>query len=66
MKRILGILFWAVAGLLIISLALTIIGSTVDNDLAMNIGIIAWLATSALFFFWLILFIWARTTKYKR
>ena len=67
MKRLSGvILFWSVVGLLALSLILTIIGSSMNHDAVLNIGIIAWLATSFLFFVWLVLWMWSRTKRYKK
>ena len=65
-RRILGIgiLFWSVVGLFIISVLLTIIGSSLNNDMALNVGIITWLTTSFLFFIWLVIWIWSHTSRY--
>jgi len=67
MKRRLSlILFLTTVAVLVLALAFTIYGSTADSDLIMNIGIIAWLATSALIFVWLILLVSTRLTRYGR
>jgi hypothetical protein len=65
MKRLgLVVLFWSVLGLLALAAVLTIVGSALNNDPALNAGIISWLAASCLFSAWLVLWIWARTKRY--
>jgi hypothetical protein len=66
MSRLIGrILFWPVVGLLALSLVLTIIGGSMNYNAVLEIGIIAWLATSFLFFAWLVLCMWGRTKRNK-
>jgi hypothetical protein len=65
-RKIVRISFLAVIALLVVSLALTIIGSMFDKDAVMNVGIVAWLVTIALIFVWLILLVWGRLTRYDK
>jgi quinol-cytochrome oxidoreductase complex cytochrome b subunit len=62
----LKILFWLAVCLMVASLLLTIIGSSINRDAVLNAGIISWLVTTSLFFFWLVLWIWSKTKKYKK
>lgn len=65
MKRLLKALFWALPAVLAVSLVLTIVGSSTNHGGLLNAGIAGWLATSAIIFAWLVIFIWTRTEKYR-
>jgi hypothetical protein len=65
-KKLLWISFLAMLALLIIALGLTVFGSMLDNDTVLQVGIIAWLVTSGLFFVWLVLLVSTRLKRYGR
>jgi preprotein translocase subunit SecF len=65
-RRVLIIFFWLVICLMAVSLLLTIIGSTENWDTVLYIGIIAWLATTCMFFAWLVLWFWSRSKRYGK
>ncbi len=64
--RALRVFFWLTICLLAVSLLLTIIGSSGNRDAILNAGIIAWLATTCLFFVWLVLWIWSKAKRYPK
>ena len=59
------VIFWLIPALLAASLALTIIGGATNHGGLLNAGIVGWLASSALFFVWLVLWIWTRRKRYE-
>ncbi|OFW59044.1 MAG: hypothetical protein A2V52_03475 [Actinobacteria bacterium RBG_19FT_COMBO_54_7] len=65
-SKSLSISFFAMIAALVLALALTVYGSATNSDIIMNTGIIAWPATSALIFIWLILRISVKLTRYGR
>lgn len=65
LRSALGVVFWLVLCLLALSFIFTIVGSTTNNDGILTAGIIGWLVTSFAVFSWLVLWIWARTQRYK-
>ena len=59
------VLFWSAVLLLSLSFILTIIGSAVNHDFLLYAGIIGWLSASCVLFTWLVIWISARTRRYK-
>ncbi len=64
--RALVVFFWIIICLLAVSLLLTIVGSSYNNDAILNAGIIAWLTTTFLFFVWLVIWFWSKAKKYRK
>jgi preprotein translocase subunit SecF len=65
-RKMVVVSFFTVIVLLAVALILTIYGSMFDHGTVLNVGIMAWLVTSAFIFLWLILLVWTRVTRYGR
>ena len=62
----LKVFFWLAVLILILSFIFTIIGSAVNLEVLLNVGIICWLVTTFLFFAWLVIAVLIRTKRYKK
>lgn len=65
MRSAVKVLFWSIPALLAASLVLTIMGSSTNHNGLLNAGIAGWLASSALIFVWMVLWVWTRAKRYQ-